>query len=83
MPQTDNCREIDLRGQICPSTLLSALKEINACKTEITAGAISLLFLTDNRSSTTHISEMAFTMGYRVDVKKDQGYYRILISGNS
>lgn len=73
------CREIDLRGQICPSTLLTALREINTNKTELRAGELRLIILTDNRNSTTHISESVSAMGYRVEVQKEQEYYRISI----
>ena len=73
------CREIDLRGQICPSTLLTALRETNTNKTELRAGELRLIILTDNRNSTTHISESVSAMGYRVEVQKEQEYYRISI----
>ena len=73
------CREIDLRGQICPSTLLTALREINVNKAELRGGELRLSILTDNRSSTTHISESVSAMGYRVEVQKEQEHYRISI----
>ena len=73
------CREIDLRGQICHSTLLTALREINANKAELRNGELRLSILTDNRSSTTHISESVSAMGYRVEVQKEQEHYRISI----
>lgn len=76
-------KEIDLRGQICPSTLLTALREVNSAKTELKAGTLSLLFLTDNRSSTTHISETVSNMGYQVSVDKVQGYYRVSVNRSS
>ena len=75
-------KEIDLRGQICPSTLLIALREVNNTKAELKTGTISLLFLTDNRSSTTHISETVTNMGYLVTVDKEQGHYRIAVTRN-
>ena len=73
-------KEIDLRGQICPSTLLTALREVNLCKSELKAAVLRLVFLTDNRSSTTHIADAVGSMGYDVSVAKEQGYYRITIS---
>lgn len=76
------CKEIDLRGQICPSTLLTALRETNNSKGELRAGELTLVILTDNRSSTTHISEAISAMGYRVGVEKVQDYYRITIDRN-
>lgn len=73
------CREIDLRGQICPSTLLTALRETNNNKAELRAGELRLIILTDNRHSTTHISESISAMGYCVEVQKELEYYRITI----
>ena len=73
------CREIDLRGQICPSTLLTALREINTSKAELRAGELRLIILTDNRNSTTHISESVSVMGYCVEVQKEQEFYCISI----
>ena len=72
---------IDLRGQICPSTLLIALREVNQSKSELKAGSLALVYLSDNRSSTTHITDAVGSMGYTVTVEKDQGYYRIRICG--
>ena len=77
------CREIDLRGQICPSTLLTALRETNSNKAELRAGELRLVILTDNRNSTTHISESISAMGYHVDINKEHEYYRISIDRNS
>jgi len=73
------CRELDLRGQICPSTLLTALRETNNSKAELKAGELRLVILTDNRNSTTHINESVSAMGYCVEVIKEQDYYRISI----
>ena len=72
-------REIDLRGHICPSTLLVALREITSSKEELKSGTHCLVFLSDNRSSTTHIVDAVGVMGYRIDVEKEQQYYRITI----
>jgi TusA-related sulfurtransferase len=79
MPDAPVCKEIDLRGQICPSTLLTALRETNANKTALRAGKLRLVILTDNRNSTTHISESISAMGYRVEIEKVLEYYRITI----
>jgi TusA-related sulfurtransferase len=80
MPQELTWKEIDLRGQICPSTLLTALREVNSARADLHAGVLSLCFLTDNRSSTTHISETVTNMGYQVLVEKSDGHYRISVS---
>jgi TusA-related sulfurtransferase len=79
MPHEPICREIDLRGQICPSTLLTALRETNNSKAGLRAGELRLSILTDNRNSTTHINESVSAMGYHVKIEKEQEYYRITI----
>ena len=38
--------EHDIRGQICPSTLLMALRELNSHQEAIRAGRLRLRFLT-------------------------------------
>jgi TusA-related sulfurtransferase len=79
MLQDIDCKETDLRGQICPSTLLTALRVVNAAKAGLKAGLVKLVFLSDNRSSTTHIAETVGAMGYKVDIDKEQGFYHICI----
>ena len=81
--QPTEIKEFDLRGQICPSTLLTALREINGAKQQLKEAALGLVFLTDNRSSTMHISETAGNMGYKVKVEKMEGFYRVVVSGNA
>lgn len=81
--QADEMKEFDLRGQICPSTLLTALREINGAKQQLKELTLALVFLTDNRSSTIHISETAGNMGYKVKVEKKEGFYRIVVAGNA
>jgi TusA-related sulfurtransferase len=78
-----NTIEFDLRGQICPSTLLVALKEINAHAGELGQGNEKLCFLIDNRDATVTIPEFAFNMGYAVIVGKRDGYYYIEVSRKS
>ena len=71
--------EFDIRGQICPSSLLVALKEVNARADMLRQGSVKLCFITDNRDATTTIPESAFNMGYTATVEKKDGYYRIEI----
>lgn len=75
------CKTIDLRGQICPSTLLTALREVNNQKVELKSSSCSLLFLSDNRNSVTHISDAVGSMGYQVTVAKEEDYYRVVVCG--
>ena len=73
--------EFDIRGQICPSSLLVALKEVNSRAEGLRQGSVQLCFLTDNRDATITIPESASNMGYGVALEKKDGYYRIMISG--
>jgi len=71
--------EFDIRGQICPSTLLTTLREVNKHKAALKCGEVKLAIMTDNRDSTTTIPDSVRNMGYTVSVNKDQDCYRILI----
>lgn len=74
--------EFDIRGQLCPSTLLVALKEVNTRAADLRKKTVRLCFLTDNRDATVTIPESASNMGYAVSVeKKDEGHYCIMIAG--
>lgn len=69
--------EFDICGQVCPSTLLYALKEINAYSEELRDKAVKLLFRTDNRDAVVTIPESASNMGYTVSVTKAENCYVI------
>ena len=71
--------DIDIRGQVCPSTLLLALKEINAHSGELRDKSLELSFLTDNREAVVTVPESAENMGYTVSVIKREGYYVIVV----
>jgi TusA-related sulfurtransferase len=72
--------EFDMTGQICPSTLLIALREINRNITGLNDGSIRLQFRTDNRDCTNTIPEAAGNMGLKTDVQKTGNRYTILIT---
>ncbi len=72
--------EIDIRGQLCPATLLVALREINARADELRKRRLKLCFLIDNRDATGTIPESAENMGYRATVAKQEGWYRVEVS---
>jgi len=72
--------DFDIRGQLCPATLLVALKEVNARAQVLKKGSVNLRFVTDNRDATITIPESVSNMGYKVVVEKKEGYYCIIIS---
>jgi TusA-related sulfurtransferase len=70
---------IDIRGQICPSCLLTTLREVNQRKAALKGGEVTLRIKTDSRDATSTIPAAVSNMGYPVTVEKDQGYYLIFI----
>jgi TusA-related sulfurtransferase len=71
--------EFDIRGQVCPSTLLTTLKEITRNSTALKAGELRLMVKTDARDATVTIPPMVKNMGYAVSVVKRDGYYCIRV----
>lgn len=78
--KNDHIVEYNLCGQICPSTLLVALREINKNISQLKSGDVKLLFKTDNRDSTNTIPGAAGNMGLKVDVQKLESHYEIFVS---
>ena len=74
--------EFNIRGQICPSSLLTALREINTHQEALHDRVVRLRFLTDNRDCVTTIPESVRNMGYAVAVRREQGGYVIDVSGD-
>lgn len=71
--------EKDIRGQICPSSLLLALREINKNYARLEDGQLEIVVLTDSRDATGTIPATVENMGLKVNVEKVSGYYRILV----
>lgn len=70
----------DIRGQICPSSLLFTLREVNREQDALKKGLTRLIIWTDNRDAIATIPEMVSSMGYTARVEKKEGYYQIEIS---
>ncbi len=81
MSSSCETRQLDIRGQICPSTLLTALREVNLHKAALKVGALQLVILTDDRNATATIPNAVDNMGYRVTVQRDEQHYRITVGG--
>lgn len=69
--------DYDIRGQICPSTLLMALRAFNTHQEGLRGKAVRLRFLTDNRDCVTTIPRAAENMGYTATVSRAEGCYLI------
>jgi TusA-related sulfurtransferase len=71
--------ELDIRGQVCPSCLLFALREINRHYAELSAGRIRLEILIDSRDATGTIPAAVKNMGLSVQVSKIENFYRVVV----
>lgn len=71
--------QLDIRGQVCPSTLLTTLREITRHRDDLKDGRLELVILTDNRNATVTVPQAAQNMGLLVEVGKESGSYRIHI----
>jgi len=82
MKNTQNEKRIvyDIRGQICPSSLLVTLREVNRQKNALQTEGLKIIIQTDNRNATTTIPEAVSNMGYLTTVEKmEGGFYQIEI----
>ncbi|MBI5017094.1 MAG: sulfurtransferase TusA family protein [Deltaproteobacteria bacterium] len=75
--------ECDVRGQICPSTLLTALRTVNQHREALRRGDLAIVILTDHRDAIVTIPEAAANMGYRTSVTREAGHYCIEIQAGS
>jgi len=73
--------DYDIRGQICPSSLLIALREINLHQDGLRSREVRLRFLTDNRDCLTTIPGSAKSMGYAVEVRREPDGFVIEVQG--
>lgn len=78
--QINESIKIDVCGQICPSSLLTALREVNNYKDPLRRGMVKLEILTDNHDSTNRICDAVVNMGYRVEVDDQKNQYKICIA---
>ena len=78
--KSDNIIVHDIRGQICPSCLLTALQEVNKQRDALKNHGLRIIIKTDNRDATSTIPEAVKSMGYIPHVEKKEGFYIIEIS---
>lgn len=70
---------LDIRGQICPSTLLASLGKVNQHLEQIKEKRVVLEIRTDSRDATNTIPDATANMGLSASVQKSDGYYRIYV----
>lgn len=71
--------EIDIRGQVCPSCLLLALREVNRHHDALRSGRLELAVLLDSRDAIGTIPQAVNNMGLAATVARESGCYRVLI----
>jgi TusA-related sulfurtransferase len=71
--------QVDMRGQVCPSTLLVAMDNLNRHGEGLQSGALKLLIITDNREALHTVPATAENMGYAARITKTTSHYEILI----
>lgn len=77
---TDNNEHVlDIRGQICPSCLLIALKEVTSNADKINNKELTIRILSDDRHATSTIPDAVHSMGFSTNVNKTDAGYEILI----
>ena len=72
---------LDIRGQICPSCLLLALKELNRYGEAVRSGSLEIVVITDDRQATSTIPAAVDKMGYIAEVTYIPEGYRICLRG--
>lgn len=77
---TTDTIELDIRGRVCPSCLLLALREANGRHEALRAGRTRLVLLTDNRDAIGTIPDAMNNMGLAVQIDKQEGHYRVIIA---
>ncbi|OOZ41944.1 tRNA methyltransferase [Solemya pervernicosa gill symbiont] len=77
--EDDQNIELDIRGQICPSCLLLALKEINNHVEQLKSGACTINIISDDRQAVATIPDTVKNMGLTTEINKDDGSYQIRI----
>lgn len=72
--------ELDIRGRVCPSCLLLALREVNRHYAALSQGRVCLTVLIDSRDAIGTIPAAVRDMGLSAQVSKIGDYYRISIA---
>ncbi|MFO7812469.1 MAG: sulfurtransferase TusA family protein [Pelovirga sp.] len=66
---------IDVRGFVCPSSLLVALRELNTYRESLRKDHFTIELMVDNHDSTNRICDAVKSMGYDFDVTdRDHSY---------
>lgn len=72
--------DLNAYGQVCPSTLLFALREVNRLQNELHSGEVQLNIRTDNRFATATIPNAVRNMGLEARVSKEEEGFLIQVT---
>jgi len=77
--ETPSVVHIDVRGFVCPSSLLVALRELNKYRESLRKDHFKIELLVDNHDSTNRICEAVKSMGYDFHVTDTDHSYCIAV----
>ncbi len=76
---TPSTVHVDVRGFVCPSSLLIALRELNKYRESLRTDHFTIEMMVDNQDSTNRICEAVKSMGYDFDVTDRDNCYCIAV----
>ena len=76
---TPSTVQVDVRGFVCPSSLLVALRELNKYREPLRTDHFTIELLVDNQDSTNRICDAVKSMGYDFLVTDTDNSYRIAV----
>jgi TusA-related sulfurtransferase len=77
--KTPSTVHVDLRGFVCPSSLLVALRELNKYRESLRSDYFTIELMVDNHDSTNRICDAVKSMGYVFDVTDRDNSYCIVV----
>ncbi len=77
---TPSTVHIDVRGFVCPSSLLVALRELNKYRKSLRSDTFKMELMVDNHESTNRICDAVRSMGYDFQITDADNSYCIAVS---
>lgn len=77
--ETPSIVHVDVRGFVCPSSLLVALRELNKCRESLRTDHFKIELMVDNPDSTNRICAAVKSMGYDFHVTDTDNSYCISV----
>jgi TusA-related sulfurtransferase len=77
--ETPSTVHVDVRGFVCPSSLLVALRELNKYRESLRTDHFTIELMVDNHDSTNRICDAVKSMGYDFRVTDTDNSYCIAV----